>query len=95
MGSIVRWNPFEELGAVPSREWLGRLGFGAESAWQPRVDVAEREDANVARAELPGVEAKEIERVEASRKDGVLAVWLAKRGIAPKEAPKEVTIRTS
>lgn len=143
MASIVRWNPFEELWAVPPREWLGRLGFGADSAWQPRVDVAEREDAFVVHAELPGVEAKDIEvtvadgvltlrgekrsereeeqegrvyrerffgsferrlpvpervdidRVEASLKDGVLEVRLPKRASEPKETPKKVTIRTS
>ncbi|WP_322819720.1 Hsp20/alpha crystallin family protein [Tepidiforma sp.] len=76
MVSIVRWNPFEELWAVPPREWLGRLGLGTEAVWQPRVDVAEREDAFVVHAELPGVEAKDIEVTVA---DGVLTLRGEKR----------------
>jgi HSP20 family protein len=143
MANIVRWNPFEDLWAMTPRERFRRFGLTSEPEWRPRVDVTEADDAIVVHAELPGVEAKDMEvtvadgvltlkgekrsereeekegrvyrerffgsferripipetvdldRVDASLKDGVLEVRLPKRAPEAKEPAKKVTIKTS
>ena len=71
---IVRWEPFRDL--VSAQRDFGRLFREAFSSqlgetelstrsWAPPVDIYETEDAIVLRAELPGVDAKDVEvRVE-------------------------------
>ncbi len=63
MAALTKWNPFEDLWTLSPRELLGRLkpGDGAEFEWSPRCDVTETEDAIVVHAEIPGVEAKDLE----------------------------------
>jgi len=67
-------SPFEEMerffeGALP-RGWMRRMGWGfpewAEThlpfeGRMPKVDVIERDDAIVVRAELPGVDKKDLD----------------------------------
>ena len=72
--AIVRWEPFRDL--VTAQRDFDRLFRGAFSSqlgetelstrsWAPPVDIYETEDAIVLRAELPGVDPKEVEvRVE-------------------------------
>lgn len=63
--SLVKWDPFRELNAFNER--LGTfLGRGWDSppsmtAWNPSVDVFENDNDVVFKAELPGMNAKDIE----------------------------------
>lgn len=143
MSGVVRWNPFDDLGSLLPREWLGRFGLQATTEWSPRCDVTERENEWVVHAELPGVEAKDmdvrvangvltirgekrserteeekgrryserffgsferslavpenvdVDRIEASLKDGVLEVRLPKRAPSAADEGKRIEIRTS
>ena len=58
---LVRWDPFRELTAMSDRlerAFPGRYAVPAEDAagtWVPPVDVFERHDRLVIRAEIPGV----------------------------------------
>ena len=71
--AIVRWEPFRELAATQER--FNRLfhdltrGWGEEDggtrAWAPAVDIFETDQNLVVKAELPGVDPKDVEiRVE-------------------------------
>ncbi len=72
--AIVRWEPFRDL--VTAQRDFDRLFQAAFSpqtsetelstrSWAPPVDIYETEDAIVLKAELPGVDAKDVEvRVE-------------------------------
>ena len=53
--ALVRWDPFREFGVLPSR-----LGT-ATTAWNPSVDIFENDNDVVVKAELPGMNAKDIE----------------------------------
>lgn len=76
--AIVRWEPLRDL--LTTQDWFNRLlndtfaqffrheGMSAR-AWAPAVDIYETEDNLVLKAELPGVDPKDVElRVE----DGTL-----------------------
>ncbi len=66
---IVRYNPFSELRAM--QEQMNRLldvGWNRqqgeelqEGVWQPPVDIFENGDSVVLKAELPGMDQKDIE----------------------------------
>jgi HSP20 family protein len=63
--SLIRWDPFREFNTLPTR--LGGL-FGKDwevplstTAWNPSVDIFENENEVVINAELPGMNAKDIE----------------------------------
>jgi HSP20 family protein len=72
--AIVRWEPFRDL--VTAQRDFDRLFRGAFSSqlgetelstrsWAPPVDIYETEEAIVLKAELPGVDPKDVEvRVE-------------------------------
>jgi len=72
--AIVRWEPFRDL--LTSQREFDRLFKEAFSpmagetevstrSWAPPVDIYETEDAIVLKAELPGIDAKDVEvRVE-------------------------------
>ena len=65
---LMRWRPFGELSSL--RRELDRLWnrvFGETSLartfaeeWSPRVDLSEIKDSFVVKAELPGVESKDV-----------------------------------
>jgi len=65
---LVRWRPFGELSSLRDemdRMWnkyLGELPFGRRSAegWLPSLDISETDDNLVVKAELPGLEAKDV-----------------------------------
>jgi HSP20 family protein len=76
--AIVRWDPFRDLMSIQERvnrllsdspgRWGTDEGYGS---WVPPVDVYERGDHLVIRAELPGVSREDIDiRVE----NGVLVL---------------------
>jgi HSP20 family protein len=57
---IIRWVPFRDLAGLQ-----GRMNSGAEGAWSPAVDIYEKDGNIVLKAELPGIEAKDVDvRVE-------------------------------
>ena len=77
--AIVRWEPFRDLLATQDRfnrlfndtvsRFLGEGGEIAQTGWLPPVDVYETDQNVVMKAELPGVDPKNVEiRVE----DGTL-----------------------
>jgi HSP20 family protein len=63
--SLVKWDPFRELNVLNDR--LGSLlGRGWDSpasttAWNPSVDIFENDNEVIFKAELPGMNAKDIE----------------------------------
>lgn len=69
MARITRWDPFKELEEIQSRmtrmfeEAFGRSSFAIErtGTWSPTVDVYETDKDYVIRAELPGIDRKDIE----------------------------------
>lgn len=76
--AIVRWDPFRDLMNIQERvnrllsdapaRWGSEEGYGA---WIPPVDIFERGEALVIRAEIPGVQAGDVDvRVE----NGVLTL---------------------
>ena len=63
--SLIRWDPFREFNALPGR-FGGFFGKGWEAplsttAWNPSVDILENDNEVVVQAELPGMNAKDIE----------------------------------
>jgi HSP20 family protein len=68
MTSVTRWNPIDELLATWPRSFFGRDLFTGlrpngelKLEWNPRCDVSESDGAVVIHAELPGVEAKDMD----------------------------------
>ena len=68
--AIIRWDPFRDL--ISIREKMNRLFEDAvtargddkdmvSSSWTPSVDIYESENDLVLKAELPGIEDKDIE----------------------------------
>jgi len=82
MSNITRYQPrdfFREMSDQMNRLMSGRLdtlllpeetGF-AENDWLPAVDIKEEADKFLVRADLPGVDAKDI---DVSLENGVLAI---------------------
>lgn len=66
---LTRWDPFRELSSLQERfdrmfgDALSRLrGETIEgSAWLPAVDIVEDEDNIVLKADLPGIDAKDVD----------------------------------
>jgi len=66
--AIVRWDPWQELAQMQGElnKLFGRA-FGAEgrgvrdTAWAPAIDMFERDDALVVRAELPGIKVEDVD----------------------------------
>ena len=50
--TLIKWDPFREFGVLP------RTGT---AVWNPLVDIFENENELVIKAELPGMNAKDIE----------------------------------
>ena len=74
--TLVRWQSFNDALAIPSNvfqgfdEALERFwGSGRAQAWNPAVDIYENKDNVVVKAELPGIDPKEV---EISVEDGTL-----------------------
>jgi HSP20 family protein len=63
--ALVRWDPFRELTALQTEvnRLFSRLGGGVVSerqSWTPAIDVIETDDAIKLKAELPGMDPKDI-----------------------------------
>ena len=65
--TLVRWDPFREVNATRQLDNLfGRWPSWTErptstSAWTPNVDIFENENELIVKAELPGVDPKDVE----------------------------------
>jgi len=70
MMNLVKWNPWREMSAMPDRldrlfdDPFFRLGRMAEDSglgmWNPAVDLYEKDDYVMIKAELPGVDKNDI-----------------------------------
>jgi len=65
--TLVRWNPMREMLSLENE--MGRLFHGlaagspaseTQAIWSPRVDVEERREGYVVKAELPGIKLEDI-----------------------------------
>ena len=64
-GSVMEWDQFTPVAGLSRLmdEVFGTSPFGdavAEGRWSPKVDVYEKDDAFVVKAEVPGVKAEEV-----------------------------------
>jgi HSP20 family protein len=65
--SVVRWDPFQDVGDLQSEMnrmfdgFFGRSMPGLDRVWAPAVDVFETKDDLVVRAELPGMTEKDVD----------------------------------
>ena len=66
--SLIRWDPFDDLASLREsmdklfEEFFSRRPRGAAvTAWQPAVELYETDTEVVVRAELPGVDPKDVD----------------------------------
>src|SRR5216110_2659260 len=62
--SLIRWDPFREFNTMPARPALFGKDWDAPlstTAWNPSVDIFENDNEVVFKAELPGMNAKDID----------------------------------
>ncbi len=63
--SLIKWDPFREFNALNERMggFLGRNWEAplSTTAWNPAVDIFENDNEIIIKAELPGMNAKDIE----------------------------------
>src|SRR5215208_7002445 len=84
MATMTRWDPFQDLRSAQDEmaqmspmlaHALGLhgqpQGSGTATAWAPALDISERKDAYLVTAELPGVEADDL---EITLEDGLLTI---------------------
>ncbi len=71
--TLSKWQPFQELSnirkqmdrlfedmlSVGDREWMGLHGIGGR--WTPAVEIEETDKELVLKAEIPGIDAKDLE----------------------------------
>ncbi|MBA7684939.1 hypothetical protein ES703_93352 [subsurface metagenome] len=109
---LIPWRPFRELGEMERRleDIFGRPFLPmvwkripmVEMGWAPAIEVFEKEDRFVVKAELPGMTKEDIDisvialpstvdakKIEASYEDGVLEVSLPK---AAEVQPKKISV---
>ncbi len=63
---LVRWQPFSEMESLRDRmdrmfDELAGLNRQSSTAWVPAIEIQDREEHLVLRAEIPGVEAKDLD----------------------------------
>jgi HSP20 family protein len=61
--AIIRWDPFREMTQVQSQfnRLVDQVWGGRQESWLPAVDVFDKADAVVVKAELPGMDADDIQ----------------------------------
>lgn len=69
--ALVRWQPFQELShlrqqmdrlfeeLMPERDWASLPGDG--DIWAPAIEIQETDQDIMVKAEIPGIEAKDLE----------------------------------
>lgn len=58
MANLSQWDPFGELYSI--RDTVNRM-FGPRGGWQPMVDIIDRQDKLLLRADLPGLKRDDLE----------------------------------
>lgn len=60
--AIVRWDPFRDLTQMQSQltRLMDQVWGGREESWLPAVDVFDKADAVVLKAELPGMDPDQV-----------------------------------
>lgn len=63
---LVRWQPFSEMESLRRQmdqmfDELAGVNRQSSTAWIPAIEIQDREDSLVLRAEIPGVEAKNLD----------------------------------
>lgn len=63
--TLVRWNPLRTLNTLPSEldRFFGDFGLNyndSDSVWRPTVDLSETEENYEVKAEIPGMDKKDI-----------------------------------
>src|SRR4030095_6541933 len=64
--SLIKWDPFREFNRLvrmsnfPEKDWDWENAMST-TTWNPSVDIFENGDAVVVKAELPGMNAKDID----------------------------------
>src|SRR5215216_6208769 len=87
MATMMRWDPFQDLrSAQEEMAQMAQMspmlahalglhgqpqGSGTATAWAPALDISERKDAYLVTAELPGVEADDL---DITMEDGLLTI---------------------
>ncbi len=64
MLDLVPWRPMRELRREIDRlfeDFLGERSLAPEMEWTPSVDISETKDAVIIKAELPGLDPKDID----------------------------------
>ncbi len=61
--AIIRWDPFREMTQVQSQlnRLVDQVWGGRQESWLPAVDVFDKNDAVVLKAELPGMDPDDIQ----------------------------------
>ena len=61
--AIIRWDPFREMTQVQNQlnRLVDQVWGGRQESWLPAVDVFDKQDAVVLKAELPGMDPDEIQ----------------------------------
>lgn len=63
---LVRWQPFAEMESLRHQmervfDELAGINNQSSTGWTPAIEIQDREDSLVLRAEIPGVEAKDLD----------------------------------
>lgn len=63
---LVRWQPFAEMASLRHQmdrmfDELAGISNQSSTSWTPAIEIQDREDSLVVRAEIPGVEAKDLD----------------------------------
>lgn len=63
---LVRWQPFAEMESLRHQmdrmfDELAGINNQSSTSWIPAIEIQDREDSLVVRAEIPGVEAKDLD----------------------------------
>ncbi|PSB29201.1 Hsp20/alpha crystallin family protein [Chlorogloea sp. CCALA 695] len=63
---LVRWQPFSEMESLRRQmdqmfDEIAGVNRQSSTAWIPAIEIQDREDSLVLRAEIPGVEAKDLD----------------------------------
>ena len=63
---LVRWQPFAEMESLRHQmdrmfDELAGINSQSSTSWTPAIEIQDREDSLVLRAEIPGVEAKDLD----------------------------------
>lgn len=63
--ALIRWQPFPEFETLRQQidrmfDDMAGLKHEQQTTWQPAVEFKDTEDSIILRAEIPGVEAKDL-----------------------------------